>query len=67
MAKNRMYLAVEDKAFLEESPHSKKLRNDACLAMKKGGRKIKADTMKVGRDIDVGSIVKAPLKDVNFI
>ena len=55
----------EDEIDLNESPRQKKTRDNACIAMKRGGRTMKLNAEKVAGDIEVGSIVRVPLADVD--
>mmetsp|Transcript_26771 Transcript_26771/g.56920 ORF Transcript_26771/g.56920 Transcript_26771/m.56920 type:complete len:118 (-) Transcript_26771:21-374(-) len=64
-AKKHKQVGAEEEARLNESPCRKKMRDNACIALKKGGRKMKANASKAGGDIEVGSIVQVPLKYVD--
>ncbi len=64
-AKKCKQAGAEEEACINESPCRKKMRDNACIALKKGGRKMKVNASKAGGDIEVGSIVQVPLKDVD--
>ena len=65
MARRRRQDGAKEEAHLNKTPCRKKMRDDACIALKKGGRKMKENASKVGGGIEVGSIVQVSLKNVD--
>ena len=57
MARRRKQDGAEEEAHLNKIPCRKKMRDDACIALKKGGRKMKENASKTRGDIKVGIIV----------